>query len=35
MAVKNEEIDATPMGEGKKLDRNELLKILNSKNQDQ
>jgi hypothetical protein len=35
MAVKNEEIDATPIGEGKKLDRNELLKILNSKNQDQ
>ena len=35
MAVKNEEIDATPLGEGKKLDRNELLKILNSKNQDQ
>jgi hypothetical protein len=34
MAVKNEEIDATPLGEGKKLDRNELLKILNSKNQD-
>jgi len=34
MAVKNEEIDATPLGEGKKLDRNELLKILNGKNQD-
>jgi hypothetical protein len=35
MATKNEEIDTTPVGEGKKLDRNELLKMLNGKNQDQ
>jgi hypothetical protein len=31
MANKNEELDATPIGEGKELDRNELLKILTAK----
>jgi len=35
MAAKNEEVESATVGEGKKLDRNELLKILNSKNQDQ
>lgn len=34
-AVKNEEIENTPLGEGKALDRNELLKMFNSKNNDQ
>jgi len=31
-ASKNQEIDNTPLGDGKALDRNELLKILNAKN---
>lgn len=35
LATKNEEIEATPMGEGQSLDRNELLKILTTKNKDQ
>lgn len=30
-ASKSEEIEATPLGEGKSIDRNELLKILTSK----
>lgn len=34
-AVKNEEVENTPLGEGKALDRNELLKMFNSKNNDQ
>lgn len=34
-AVKNEEIENTPLGDGKALDRNELLKLFNSKNNDQ
>jgi hypothetical protein len=34
-AAKNDEVEITTVGEGKKLDRNELLKILNNKNQDQ
>lgn len=34
-AAKNEEIESTPLGEGKALDRNELLKMFNSKNNDQ
>ena len=32
---KNEELDNTPLGEGQSLDRNELLKLLISKNKDQ
>lgn len=35
IASKNEEIDATPLGEGTSLDRNELLKMLSTKNKDQ
>jgi hypothetical protein len=35
MQAKNEEIESTPLGEGQSLDRNELLKILNTKNRDQ
>lgn len=35
MQSKNEEIEATPLGEGQSLDRNELLKMLSSKNTDQ
>jgi hypothetical protein len=31
MQSKNEEIEATPLGEGQTLDRNELLKMLNPK----
>ena len=31
LASKNEEVDATPVGEGKTLDRNELLKMLATK----
>ena len=31
MASKTEEIENTPLGEGKSLDRNELLKILSAK----
>ena len=31
-AAKNEEIENTPLGDGKALDRNELLKMFNSKN---
>lgn len=34
-AAKNEEIEATPLGEGQSLDRNELLKMFNSKNKEQ
>jgi hypothetical protein len=34
-AAKNEEIEATPLGQGQSLDRNELLKMFNSKNNDQ
>jgi hypothetical protein len=33
-AAKNEEIENTPLGDGKALDRNELLKMFNSKNND-
>jgi hypothetical protein len=33
--AKNEEIESTPLGEGKSLDRNELLKMFNTKNNDQ
>jgi hypothetical protein len=33
--AKNEEIESTPLGEGKSLDRNELLKMFNNKNNDQ
>jgi hypothetical protein len=33
-ATKQEEVEATPMGEGKALDRNELLKILAGKSTD-
>lgn len=32
---KNEEVENTPLGEGKSLDRNELLKMFNTKNNDQ
>lgn len=32
---KNEQIEATPLGEGQSLDRNELLKMLNAKKEDQ
>lgn len=35
MASKTEEIEATPLGDGQMLDRNELLKILTDKNKDQ
>jgi hypothetical protein len=35
MQSKNEEIESTPLGEGKSLDRNELLKMFNTKNNDQ
>lgn len=31
-AAKNEEIEATPLGQGQSLDRNELLKMFNTKN---
>ena len=34
LAAKNEAIEATPLGEGQSLDRNELLKLL-LKNKDQ
>lgn len=34
-AAKNEEIENTPLGDGKALDRNELLKMFNSKNNNQ
>lgn len=34
-AVKSEEIENTPLGDGKALDRNELLKMFNNKNNDQ
>jgi hypothetical protein len=33
-AAKNEEIDSTPIGQGQKLDRNELLAVLNAKNKE-
>lgn len=35
VAAKNEEVEVTPLGEGTALDRNELLKILSTKNKDQ
>ncbi len=35
MQSKNEEVENTPLGEGKSLDRNELLKMFNTKNNDQ
>jgi hypothetical protein len=35
MASKNEEVEATPLGEGQVLDRNELLRVLASKKTDQ
>jgi hypothetical protein len=34
MASKNEEVEATPLGEGQTFDRNELLRALASKNTD-
>lgn len=34
-AAKNEEIENTPLGDGKALDRNELLRMFNNKNDDQ
>lgn len=34
LASKNEEIEATPLGEGQSFDRNALLKIIASKNSD-
>ncbi len=34
-AAKNEEIENTPLGDGKALDRNELLKMFNTKNNEQ
>ncbi len=34
-AAKNEEIENTPLGEGQSLDRNELLKMFNNKNNSQ
>lgn len=33
-AAKNEEVEATPIGEGKSLDRNEMLRVLMGKNMD-
>lgn len=33
-ADKDKEIEATPLGEGRALDRNEILKVLTSKNKD-
>ena len=33
--AKNEEVEATPLGEGQSLDRNELLKMLSAKKEDQ
>ena len=35
MQSKSEEVENTPLGEGKSLDRNELLKMFNTKNNDQ
>jgi hypothetical protein len=35
MLSKNEEVENTPLGTGQSLDRNELLKMFNSKNNDQ
>jgi hypothetical protein len=32
--AKDEKIEATPIGEGKALDRNEILKVLINKNND-
>ena len=34
LASKMEEVESTPLGEGKSLDRNELLKLLTNKNSD-
>ena len=35
IAAKNEDVESTPIGEGQQLDRNQLLKLLNNKNNDQ
>lgn len=35
LASKNEEVESTPLGEGKALDRNELLKMLSNKSEEQ
>jgi hypothetical protein len=35
MQSKSEEVENTPLGEGKSLDRNELLKMFNTKNNEQ
>jgi hypothetical protein len=35
MSEKTEELEATPLGEGQSLDRNELLKILSAKKDQQ
>lgn len=35
MASKTEEVESTPLGEGKALDRNELLKMLSNKSEEQ
>jgi hypothetical protein len=35
MASKTEEVESTPLGEGKVLDRNELLKMLSNKSEEQ
>ena len=35
MLAKSEEIEATPLGTGQSLDRNELLKMFNTKNNEQ
>jgi len=35
MMAKTEEIEATPLGQGQSLDRNDLLKMFNTKNSDQ
>lgn len=35
MMAKTEEIEATPLGQGQSLDRNDLLKMFNTKNNDQ
>ena len=35
LLAKSEQIEALPLGEGQSLDRNELLKMFNTKNIDQ
>lgn len=35
LAAKTEEVESKPLGEGQSLDRNELLKMLSNKNQEQ